>query len=386
MERSKSIIRIDRNMVDNALTWFKKLGEHSYLCFDILLYITNSVQRDIFKYGFIDPRQFAKQFGYKLNNLQAIDKSSDEKKAVNEFLMKKEREERYITNFEKALNKLGLYNLPYSHVEIDPIKGTPVVVTDYIQIITETRIHQSKNKNKIVYSYRTSEEFDRSIARLFFLGDFNIFSSLRSKKLILLYFYLKSLENQGYDEFLEKDFIKLCNFANINVNSSLDENENSKSIRFAKANLKRRKLDPIKEFINYTYEEVNVSGKYKYGFKFCFPENKKALTEKEKMDAKVEKYIILQDAENDFIFTKLIKFYKSSIEPNSLCVNPDEFISWFLDPQKNSIEKNHIYYSSIQSLTKETLETVKSKYSHALKRFFSTIPENVKAHIDNNQN
>ena len=187
-----NIIRIDRNLAAKSLEWLTQFKEVYRLCFDIILYISNNLQRDLFNYGVIDLNHFAKTMGYKKNNLQAVT-NPIQKEIVGPLFNSLEREKKFITVFENALFKLGRYNIPVESVSIDTTTHEKILQTQFIQILKEISINikGKTTRSKIIYSYRTSEEFDYNLSRLFFLADFSKISELRNKNLLLIYFYLK---------------------------------------------------------------------------------------------------------------------------------------------------------------------------------------------------
>lgn len=372
MGEESSIVRIDRNLAEKSIDWLMAYKEDFRLCFDIIIYITNVVQRDLFNYGVIDLNEFAKKMGYKKNNLQAIT-TPIQKELVGPIFENLEREKKFITVFENALFKLGRFNVPIQSLSVDTNTNERILQTHFIQILKEISINimgSSKN-SKIVYSYKTSEEFDYNLSRLFFLADFNLIPELRNKNLLQLYCYLKALENSKHHTFIEKDFIKLCTMANIHIDTSTDQDpSNKRKIKDSKDKLKRRKLTLIKNYIDFDFEDINVSGKYNYGFKFLFHQNKE-IGRKDVAEATREREIsILNKASEDFIMSKVIKFYRAhkGLEVDQ---DKDRFKKWFLSNATNIEQKQNIYFNAMARLHSITLETATKRHQRHFLEFFS---------------
>ena len=68
--KKSHIIRVDKNLSENSLDWLKIFGQDTNLCFDIILYISNNAQRDIFNFWKIKLIQFVLSMQYKKNKLQ----------------------------------------------------------------------------------------------------------------------------------------------------------------------------------------------------------------------------------------------------------------------------------------------------------------------------
>ena len=176
------IIRVDKNLSENSLDWLKIFGQDTSLCFDIILYISNNAQRDLFNFGKIDLSHFAHTMQYKKNNLQYKAETPAQTELENKNTFNSlERSKKFLTVFENALYKLGRFTIPVTSMSFDNEKNEQVLSTKFIQIIEEIKIHVLSEKihSKIYYSYTTSEKFDYNLSRYFFFADLNLIKELR---------------------------------------------------------------------------------------------------------------------------------------------------------------------------------------------------------------
>jgi hypothetical protein len=352
-----NLVRLDSNFAENSLTWANSYGDDSTLCFDILLYIANNSQKDLFNYGFIDLNKFSNEMGYKKENLQRYvklpyQKELEGKKTFEVF----SRDKKYATVFENALYKLGRLNIPLTSMSFDEDKKEHILKTQFVQILKEINIHLSgsSTNSKMYYSYVTSEEFDYNLSRYFFLADFSLIKKLKEENLLLLYFYLKFIENSKHKQFIEKDFIKLCGLAQIEVN---DE-----KVKDTKYKLKTRKLTKIKQYVNFDFTEVNVSGRYKYGFLFTFPKNLDLNKEEDRK--------ILMQANSDYIDITVYKFYRKKYG-STLPIDSNEYKEWIFDKDKDYEKKLDIYFSCLAKLYKDKKSVMAHKYMNDAIYFFT---------------
>jgi hypothetical protein len=355
--KKSHIIRVDKNLSENSLDWLKIFGQDTNLCFDIILYISNNAQRDIFNFGKIDLNQFARTMQYKKNNLQYKAELPAQTELGNKNTFNSlERSKKFLTVFENALYKLGRFNIPVTSMSFDNEKNEQILSTNFIQIIKEIKIHVLTEKvhSKIYYSYTTSEEFDYNLSRYFFFADLNLVKELRDKNLLLLYFYLKNIENGKHHQFIERDFEKLCLFSGIKMN-----NEN---IKYTKKNLQTRKLDRIKDYINFDYEPVNVSGKWKYGYCFTFKDNKECLENND--------YKVIAQADSDLIDLKVFKFYKRKFKISGE-VEDKTYKEWFFNKDMDYDKKLEIYYKAMAELYKISKEKATTRYFKKAEEFFT---------------
>ncbi len=118
-----NIIRVDKNLSENSLDWLKIFGNDTNLCFDIILYISNNAQRDIFNFGQIDLNHFARTMQYKKNNLQYKAETPAQTELENKNTFNSlERSKKFLTVFENALYKLGRFNIPVTSLSFDKEK------------------------------------------------------------------------------------------------------------------------------------------------------------------------------------------------------------------------------------------------------------------------
>jgi hypothetical protein len=351
------IIRVDKNLTENSLDWLKVFGQDTNLCFDILLYMSNNAQRDIFNFGKIDLGHFARIMQYQKNNLQYRAELPAQTELVNKNTFNSlERSKKFLTVFENAFYKLGVFNIPVTSLSFDKEKNEQILTTKFIQIIKEIQIHVNSEKpnSKIYYSYTTSEEFDYNLSRYFFFADLSLVKELRDKNLLLLYFYLKNIENGKHRQFVERDFEKLCMFAGIKINHE--------NIKYTKKNLQTRKLDKLKDYINFDYEPINVSGKWKYGYNFTFNDNKDCI---ENAD-----YKVIAQADTDLIDLKVLKYYKRKYKITKE-VDEKAYKEWFFNKDMDHDKKLEIFYKAMSELYKITKENATTKYFKKAEQFFT---------------
>jgi len=354
--KNSHVIRIDKNFSENSLDWLKVFGQDANLCFDIILYVSNDTQKDIFNFGKIDLNRFSKTMGYSKNNLQAKAAIPAQTELENKGTFNAlERSKKFITVFENALYKLGRFNIPVTSISYDREKGEQVLTTNFIQIIKEIKIHVLSDKvhSKIFYSYTTSEEFDYNLSRYFFFADLNLVKELRDKNLLLLYFYLKNIENGKHHQFIERDFEKLCLFAGIKMSQE--------NIKYTKKNLQVRKLSKVKDYIDFDYAPINVSGKWKYGFNFIFKNNKEKIEDKD--------FEIIAQADRDFIDLKLLKYYKRRYKIGD--VNMETYKAWFFNKDIDYENKTNIYFNAMAELYKITKEKASTRFFKRAEIFFN---------------
>lgn len=370
-----NLIRVDQNFALNAINWVNIFNEDTKLCFDIMFYMSNKAQQELFKYGYIDIDDFCKKMFYQKSNLQALYRNVKKEVPTQEKLLGKytaelNRSEKYITVFENALFKLGRLNLPYLTYYVDSATGERIKNTKFIQILKEINIHYTKSKEKIYYTYITSEEFDYNLSRLFMVVDFSILQKLRRKNLTMLYMYLRLHESVGKTEWLEKNFSQLCHMAGISLDLTTLEEENKRKVKDAKYILQKRKLDELKKFLNFDYEEVNVGGKWKYGFNFSFNSNIKNVQGKEQKC--IEDKSLLTEAQFQHIIIKLIKLYRSKHQNDAQNL---KFEEWFLNPMLDFEAKQQVFFTALSELFNKPLgEIYKTQFNYFTK-FFASLEE-----------
>lgn len=371
---NKSLVRVDQNFAINSVAWFKEFGPYANLCLDILIYISHNAQRNLFNYGLIDHKDFCKKMGHNNANIQRITESLQGKKLSKALFDSLPRDKKFVTEFENALFLLGTHNIPYSYSTFNPLTDEKIVTTKFIQIFKEVNIHVSPSATRnIRYSYKTSEEFDYSISRFFFWSDFSVLPQMRKSNLRLLYFFLKNIESQGKYEFIEHNFANLCALAGISLPNPKDPDVSfENAYKLAKQHLINRKLKPLQQFLNYSFEPVKGSGKYFYSFKFTFHNN--APNKLDCFSNDTLRQQILADSQRDYIFTRLILFYRSNYCPYDGAMDKEDFKAWFVDMKKDWDEKELIYFNAIARSNEWTLEKVKHLMSRKVFEFYSCFP------------
>lgn len=355
LENNDSLIRVDKNLAKNSLEWLDDFGQDYMLCFDLLVYISNCTQKNLFNFGTIEVGDFAKEMNCDKANLQRVHPSA--KRGIS----LEERSKTAITLFEHALFKLGKSNLQYTTTVYDHSKHETIEKTKFISILKEINIHipNGKSKSKIYYTYVTSDDFVYNLSRFFFFIKPKDSKKLKEKKLLLLYFYIKNLENSKFTEFIESDFQKLCNLAGLQIN---EEN-----IKDTKAKLKIRKLDVLKKIIPFDYEFVKVTGRWKYGVKFLFPNNKAIRENKElkALDVQNDREKLTR-ANTDFVDLKLIMHYQTTFPDFSEA----SYKAWFFDSTRDIDIKLDIYFNAIAELMHiSKAKSRKENFKEALKFF-----------------
>lgn len=356
-ENRTNVIRVDKNLGFNSLNWVEVYEKDAALCFDIILYLSNNSQRDIFNYGTIDLNHFCKTMGYQKTNLQKVAETPAQKELENKNLTDTlERSKKFITVFENALYKLGRYTIPFESLTLDREKNEHVYKTNFIQIIKEMNIHivnPNKAFSKIYYTYTTSEEFDFNLCRYFFFTDLNMVKELREKNLLLLYFYLKNIENGHHTQFIERDFAKLCSFAGVKVNYD--------NIKYTKKNLQTRKLEVLRKYVEFEYKAVRISGNWKYGYAFTFNANKEYKKE--------DDLHVIRKSAADYINVKLLQFYKKRYKVSE--VDTKTYNAWFFDKEKDGPEKAEIFFAAMAKLYQTTKQAATNKFASWHRQFFT---------------
>jgi len=355
--KDEYLIRVDKNLSKHSIDWIMNFGEDTLLCFDILIYIMSCSQKNLFQYGTIDLDNFAKEMGYNKSNLQRI------RDNINKVSLEERLEgNKPVTIFEQALFKLAKTNFQYSTTIYDPSRHETIEKNQFIQIIRNINIHipNGRVKTKIYYTYTTSEEFEYNLARFFFFIDPTQIKQLREKNLVLLYLYVKNLENSKFATFLEIDFNKICQISGIST-------DNIEDIKNAKDKLRTRKLNVLKNYIDYDFEFVKVSGRYKYGIKFIFPNNTKILNDPEfKKIATNKDQLSLQKANTDYIDLKLIKYCQENFNN----YNEADYRAWFNNNTRDLEVKLDIFFSCISELYHITKVKAKEKHYNDALNFF----------------
>jgi len=355
--KKAKLIRLDKNLSEKSLDWLGIFERDAALCFDLIVYISNNAQLDIFKFGKIELSDFCRTMGYDKTNLQKKAEIPAQLELKSEKLGSAlERSKKFITVFENALYKLGRFTIPIVSSSYDPESREYTLTTSFVQIIKELKIHvaSSSANAKISYSYTTSDEFDYNLSRFFFFADLNMVKELREKNLLLLYFYLKNIESGHHHQFVERDFIKVCHFAGI---APSEEN-----IKYTKKNLQTRKLSRLKEYIDFDFAPVNVTGRWKYGYAFTFHANKDYEKDRDKA--------IIAKADADYIDLKLIKYFIRRFKVKG-AVEEKAYREWFFDKEQDYPKKKDILFTALAELHKKPKDQIAQRFGRYAEDFFS---------------
>jgi hypothetical protein len=140
-----------------------------------------------------------------------------------------------------------------------------------------------------------------------------------------------------------------------------------------KDRLKRRKLKVLQKFVNFDFEDVRISGSYKYGFKFTFHDNNlpNELDQKKRKDYQLE---IVKSASTEYILSRLLQFYRFTYSAGSITINDQDFKHWFLDKSKDIDIKRNIYFVSQSTLLFKDLSSTENRFQQHFIEFFSKFP------------
>jgi hypothetical protein len=353
------IIRIDKNIAKQGIDFINTYGQEGQMIFDIVMYIANSFQNNLFNYGVFDINDFAEQLGYTVSNLK--------RKHPKPFQNVKMRdldnpEMNFESIIENALYKAAKINLEFSRNVKDYTNNEEIKEIEFYQLIKTLRKHRSmKRKDVFYYTFEVSDIFTFHLSKYFTLSDISSLKALRKKNGVFLYFYLKTIQEAQRINKEDKinatpAFDILCEKAEINMSRPRD----------AKQKL-IQKLDFIKEHtdLNFTYMFYNKNGKYKYGIKIAFLDNAKFLHDP------VERKIASETtkkAMEDMIMFNLIKIYRERYQ-NLGRLNQGKFSEWFMS-DKDKEEKFQSYFETVAIIKNTDLETTKRHHATAAREFF----------------
>lgn len=364
-DKNKNLIRVDRNLITNYFSWFSKFGNYSYCTYDILLYLCYNSQRDIFNYGHIDLNNFCKIMGYKKSNLCAILPPDEHKYLYSSLSLP--RDKKFITYFEVSLYLLGSNNIPYSYSTFDPAQNKTTLTTVFIQILKEINIHIT-SRNKLIYSFKTSFEFDFNISRLFFWSDYTLFPELRKQKILSTYLFLKSIENYKHHIFVIKDFTMLCNIANVTLPDNINALDNKIKFHHSKSYLIRHRLKPCMKYIDFDFKFFNSSGKWDYSCELVFNANK-PINNLNSENIKIANSISLNRALNSLILNRFLQYYRSIFLKKYERINKETFFAWLKDSNLNLSNKKDIFFNCIASAYNISFSIAQKDYINAFERF-----------------
>jgi hypothetical protein len=355
-----NVIRIDKNIAKQGIDFINTYGQEGQMIFDIVIYIANSFQNNLFNYGEFNIKDFADKLGYSVSNL----KRKHPKPFQNLKLRDSDNSEMNFDNIiENALYKAAKINLEFSRNVRDYTNNEEIKEIEFYQLINKLRKHKSlKRKDIFYYTFEVSDIFTFHLSKYFTLSDIKSLKTLRKKNGVFLYFYLKTIqEAQRINPENKIDatplFDTLCEKAEINVSRPRD----AKQILIGKLDFIRNSTD-----LNFTYSFFNKNGKYKYGVKISFYDNEKYLNSASQRAIATE---TAQKAINDMIMYNLVQEYRTRYQ-NMGRLNKKKFSEWFSSKNDKEIKYDH-YFNTIAKIKNKDLSIIKRHHMSNAHTFFA---------------
>ena len=366
----KDLIRFDKNLAYRGIDFSNSFGEDGHLIFDVMVYIAYTYQFNLFKYGELDPAQFAKVMGYDRRNLLKHH-SSPAQMRDSKHLQKHYLQLKQDGSYSKSLNKnndetllmysvldnaiyrAGKEKLHFTSNVRDFSGKSGYSEINFLSLLDQVTKHYKMvgKKMKIFYSFKVSPVFEIHLSRFFMMADKNVIVKLRKGNAVWLYVYLKNLRDHlaSKNEYVATpNFEMLCQYSLIE----------SKEPRERKRHLKH-KLDVVfsKSDIGGHYEFVKgASGRFNYNIEIHF--DKVALTL-----AKSNDYAVLFKAFEDRFLHELKGYYLTNIKPKHKDL---KFKIWHFDNKQDLNFKLDLFVN----LYGEVLKTPINKYDKVVKNYF----------------
>lgn len=356
-----TLVRIDKNIAKCGSDFALSFGKEAQLIFDIVIYLANCYQNNLFNYESFDIAAFAKKLGYSVSNLKRKLKPEElhnSKQQINS----EDSSLNFDSVIENALYKATAQSLVFTKVVKDYTNNEKTkTIESYLLISSLTKHVSEKRKDCFYYTFSISETLLTHLTKFFTLADISCLKALRKKNSIYLYFYLKILEENQRSN--EKDkvhsypyFDILCREAEIDVKSP-SESKRKLSI----------KLKHIQENtnLNFKFRFYKRSGKHSYGVELTFPDNASYLS----IDKKNQSNIIVEKATNHAVKDACIKYYREKYQKSGR-LNESKFKLWFYNSLEDLQEKYDIYYKVYADRRKQDIEEIKKYKIADARRFF----------------
>ena len=223
---------MDRSIItkENIDNLFKMTGNH--IAESIVYDICYEHQYNVFGFGIIDPEEFGKKYGFRLDLLQKQNEKPYQQKVLgvntNEKTNRRKREEEYkpvyTNNIENALFTLSYMPLMVMNTIVEKNTRKLVRKIQPLRILKNFYIEQDRITGKTIYAYQLDEDFRRNLATYYLTTSTQSLINLRKSGLGPLYHHLLRLREALFAKNMTSTtpedtptFAYLCSLAKVNT-------------------------------------------------------------------------------------------------------------------------------------------------------------------------
>lgn len=276
-ENERDLFRMDRSIItkENIDNLYKITGDH--IAESIVYDICYEHQYNVFGFGIIDPEEFGKKYGFRLDFLQRQNEKPYQQKVLgwrdNEKTNRRQRNQEYkpihTNNIENALFALSYMPLNVMNTIVENTTKRLVRKIQPLRILKNFYIEQDRITGKTIYAYQLEEDFRRNLSTYYLTTSTQSLINLRKSGLGPLYHHLLRLREALFAKGLTSTTTKdTPTFAYLTSIAKVGENLEPK---YQKRQLKTKINKILKETeLDFEIEWVNNGEKEKYTPLFHF--------------------------------------------------------------------------------------------------------------------
>ncbi len=358
---TRTNLRVDQNFVHH-ITNFKKYGkEDEKLIKELIIYMTLHSQKNLFGDIDLDPMDFCKEM--KVDRSDIFAKHPDpiffrlrHELTKKQHITLQEKNGNlsssriWDTKFENAL--LILQNEKFYFSEENSNKDVTVVeLKNYTYIKTLKIRFEKRNKTKkIIYIYQPTEEFEKTLYKLFLSVNLDNYIKLRSPSLEDLYLKLlyriknENSKNNNKIYYNIEELAELMNISTNNINdkrgfSEVKSNINRKLKKYffdVNGTYKKSKFTSDFPTLNFTWEKgTSTKKKIRYASVAVFSWDKINQQTIKENSNKIYKDIFYTKLLQELSINYLDNYARFEIDKNKLTVN---FLNWLFSKKDYNIK------------------------------------------------
>lgn len=341
----QNLFRLDKNVAHNIRD-FRAFEEDKQMIKALLTYFAFNLQHDLFGYGVLDPKEFAKIMGYSPNFLRskhpnpAFLKDMSKKEIIKLYKAQEDYPEHGEYRIFDSVLENALYILRYDRVRYTStgktfqINGEHLtkISLDEMQFLTELSIvfkRSQSGQTKLIYTYRLADSFINNISNYYLKSNKDSLKALRKPGLDELYLYLKNLMTTFALQDTCKNFSSfklLCELAYINIEKPADRKK-----KLNNAFKKIAASTELKVILNW---HKNGTSKYAYTPEVEFDQEQISEVKNGSSIKKERTTIFIQNLNYE-----LTQAFRREVLVNDLgqSIDPDKLLKWMQGKNANEL-------------------------------------------------